>query len=141
MKRTTVGFLILCLICLIAGCAKKEPQKATLTLPSNPTTGYQWTAAQDPEIFEISSEYIENQHADGVVGVGGNEVFTLTPVKDGQTEVCFTYVRPWENVEPDTSLRYVLKVSKDKQIEMQSFAGALPGGIDQLPEMPSLVIE
>ncbi len=140
-KKTTVSILILCLLCLAAGCAKKAPQKVTLTLPSNPTTGYQWIAAQDPELFEISSEYIENKQEGEAVGVGGNEVFILTPIKDGETEVSFSYARSWEEQEPESVLRYNLKVSKDKQIQMQSFTGALPGSMEELPDVPSLVIE
>lgn len=141
MKRTIVGILILCLIWLAAGCAKKAPQRAILTLPSNPTTGYQWTVTQEPELFEISSEYAENKQENDAVGVGGSEVFVLTPIKDGQTEVCFSYLRPWEEGDPDSVLRYTLKVSKNKQIVMQSFSGAMPGEIDKLPDVPSLVIE
>ena len=141
MKRTISGVLIFCLICLAAGCAKKAPQRAVLTLPSNHTTGYQWTVTQEPELFEISSEYIENRQENGAVGAGGSEIFILTPVKGGETEVCFAYQRPWEENDPDSVLRYKLKVSKNKQIQMQSFTGAMPGEIDELPDVPSLVIE
>ena len=132
---------VFCLICLAAGCAKKAPQRAVLTLPSNHTTGYQWTVTQEPELFEVSSEYTENKQENGAVGVGSSEVFILTPIKDGLTEVCFAYARPWEEGDPDSVLRYKLKVSKNKQIQMQSFSGAMPGEIDELPDIPSLVIE
>ena len=39
------------LLLLAAGCAKKEPQTATVSLPSNPTTGYSWKVEQSNDLF------------------------------------------------------------------------------------------
>ena len=93
-NKTFLAAGVLLLMITLAGCGAKKPQKATLTLESNPTTGYQWIVEQDPEIFDISSEYIEDA-AEGatepMVGVGGTETFTLTPKKEGRTKINFLY--------------------------------------------------
>ena len=148
MTRKHVGaalMMIGAIALLMAGCAKKEPQTATLTLPSNPSTGYEWFVEQDQELFDIDSEMADdtdgNDEGEALVGAGGMEVFTLTPKAAGTATVTFTYERSWEDAEPEASMTYTLKVTKDMQISEEAFAGDLPGDISELPELPELVIE
>lgn len=74
----------------------------TLTLGSNPTTGFTW-----PESAQIGDQTVLQQTAhefippgeEGVVGAPGKEVWTLKALKKGTTEVSMEYSRPWEGGE------------------------------------------
>ncbi|MBQ8306453.1 MAG: protease inhibitor I42 family protein [Blautia sp.] len=101
---------------LAAGPGKTEtsgpaaaPQGQTVMLDflSNPTTGYTWSYAQEPELFEIRQEYVEGDPGEStavMVGVGGEEIFELVPVKAGEATVTFTYGQAWD---PTTAGNYV----------------------------------
>lgn len=136
MKRI-VSLGLVCMLMSLAGCGTRKPQTMTLSLDSNPTTGYSWTATQDTELFDISDEYIENQHEDGMVGVGGRQVFTLEPKASGTTDVIFTYARSWEEPsEDDTTVSYTVAVSKDMQIKVDATRFAGGDDMNSLPQIP-----
>ena len=136
-KRICMSFvLIAAALLLVSGCGKKEPQTAKLVLPSNPTTGYTWEAAQTEEIFAIESEFVQEEAEDGKVGVGGTDVFVLTPKEKGQTKVTFEYGQHWEGGETGSTLTYEFEVDKNLQIKVVSMTGSLPGDADTLPEIP-----
>lgn len=118
MKKTII--LALAAALLISACGKKvpTPQTVTITLASNPTTGYSWQASQTEELFKIDSSYSEKEHPEGMVGVGGNETFTFTPLKAGKTEVTLTYARPWEGGEQSDQIVYVFEIDNDLQVKM-----------------------
>ena len=143
-NKTFLAAGVLLLMITLAGCGAKKPQKATLTLESNPTTGYQWIVEQAPEIFDISSEYIEDA-AEGatepMVGVGGTETFTLTPKKEGRTKINFLYKQPWEEERLYTRLTYEIKVDKNMQIQVESSSGQMGEDMSEVPEMPEFRIE
>ena len=85
------------------------PQGQTVMIDflSNPTTGYTWSYAQEPELFEIRQEYVEGDPGEStavMVGVGGEEIFELVPVSPGEAEVTFTYGQAWD---PTTAGDYV----------------------------------
>ena len=145
MSKKGISCLIAlgCILLLTAGCAKKEPQTATISLPSNPSTGFEWFVEQDPELFDISSEMAEDGDEDdeALVGAGETEVFTLTPKAAGTATVKFLYERSWEDEDPDTEITYTLKVTRDMQISIEAMTAGLPGDASALPELPQLVIE
>jgi predicted secreted protein len=67
-----------------------------LTLDSNPTTGYSWTVDFDYHFLRKGNEsYSKSQP--GLIGSGGQQIFTLTPIYAGQTIISAVYKRPWEN--------------------------------------------
>lgn len=77
-----------------------------VSLPSNPTTGYTWSAIYDKQMIVATHEYIAPKTK--LVGAGGVDVWTFTatlkalnavhPVK---TVVRMIYSRSWEkNVAP-----------------------------------------
>ncbi|WP_028389042.1 protease inhibitor I42 family protein [Legionella fairfieldensis] len=72
-----------------------------VTLPSNPTTGYQWTVENyDPSLLNLkSSQYIAPQKK--LMGAEGNMIFNfaLTSGKayPTSTTITFKYARPWES--------------------------------------------
>ena len=143
MRRIT-GILAAAVLCaamfVAAGCAKKAPQTATVTLPSNPTTGYSWTVTQTNELFDITSEYTSEQTGN-IAGAGGYDTFTLTPKTDGETTVEFVYARGWEKEkDPESTATYQVKVDKNMQITVESYAGSLPGSAEEVPELPEMEI-
>ena len=72
--------------------------RAVVELTGNPTTGYAWVCSITPGgiVKEISSEYIPDQTGPGVVGAGGKYIFTFEAIKEGEAELLFSYLRPWE---------------------------------------------
>lgn len=75
----------------------------TLTLESNPTTGYSWQVlAIDNAVLvqEGDPEYKGASDSDGVVGAGGTETFRFKAVGAGRTTLELDYMRPWEDVPP-----------------------------------------
>jgi len=73
----------------------------TVTLGSNQTTGFKWELAEitDESVLEyVDDEYVPPEDT-GVVGAGGQEVWTFTALKKGTTEVYMEYGRPWEGGE------------------------------------------
>ncbi|MBQ9644122.1 MAG: protease inhibitor I42 family protein [Lachnospiraceae bacterium] len=141
MKKSKVLVIALscALLAALAGCAKK-PQTVTVTLPSNPTTGYSWECTQTEPLFDISSEYVENEKSEGMVGVGGKDIFTLTPAKAGETQVTFAYGQHWDGGEQGDSITYTLKVKNNLSVEEVAMTGEFAGETDSLPEMPTLEI-
>ncbi len=72
-------------------------QTHTITLPSNPTTGYRWQliAPFDEGILKLSgSEYKKPDSK--LLGAGGHELWTFQAVGPGKTRIVMEYVRPWE---------------------------------------------
>ena len=73
--------------------------RATIELEANPTTGYQWELATEPDatiVSVVSDEYTASQAADGMVGTGGTQTIVLQGVAAGTTTIELRYVRPWE---------------------------------------------
>jgi inhibitor of cysteine peptidase len=71
-----------------------------IMLAANPTTGYEWQVDTDPEYVELKKrEYSPSQPE--LLGSGGQETFAFLALKSGETEIVFSYLRPWEEgVEP-----------------------------------------
>ncbi len=83
MKRLII--LVLAAVMMLAACGKEAPmpQTVSITLDSNPTTGFSWQVTQSEELFSVETEYVEDDHTEGMTGVGGKEIITLTPLKAG----------------------------------------------------------
>ncbi len=73
-------------------------EELTVTLGSNPTTGFQWS-----EDAEISDESVIKQVSHEFVGPGidkppgtpGEDVWTFKALKEGTTTISLEYSRPW----------------------------------------------
>jgi predicted secreted protein len=77
----------------------------TISLPSNPTTGYSWTVDYDYVLLKQGTEEFEDAIASQNsmrVGAGGTQVFQFTPISTGKTTIYFVYKRSWENIVADT---------------------------------------
>ena len=71
-----------------------------VTLPANPTTGYQWKATTyDKKILRMMSRHYVARKT-GLIGSGGKMVFTFALIKGKSypefTQMEFMYARPWE---------------------------------------------
>ena len=138
MKKLLVAVLGCAMLLLAAGCAKKEPQTATVSLPSNPTTGYSWNVEQSNDLFEITSEFAEGEG--GALGAGGTDTFTLTPQASGETAVMFMYGRSWEEA-PESEIVYNVKIDKNMQITVESVKAEMAGSMEQMPETPQMEVK
>ena len=112
--------LTLAAVLILSACGKEAPapQTVTLTLDSNPTTGFSWQVEQSEELFRVESVYTEDRTGEPVTGSGGTETITLTPLKAGKTEVTLTYARPWEGGEKGDQLVYSFEIDKNMQVKM-----------------------
>jgi len=71
----------------------------TLTLESNPTTGYTWElSAGDPGVLAQvgEPEYRPDPTTRGMMGAGGVAVFRFAVLRKGKTPLRLSYHRPWE---------------------------------------------
>ena len=117
MRRLII--LVLAAVMMLAACGKEAPmpQTVSITLDSNPTTGFSWQVTQSEELFSVEMEYVEDDHAEGMIGVGGKETITLTPLKAGKTDVTLTYARPWEGGEKGDQIVYSFEIDKELQVK------------------------
>jgi len=84
-------------------------------LRSNRTTGYSWAEVKgktDAKVLKSDGgEYKVDEHPAGMVGVGGNEVWTFTALAAGRTEIVLGYARPWEkDKEPAQTFKVTVVV-------------------------------
>jgi inhibitor of cysteine peptidase len=73
-----------------------------VTLDSNPSTGFSWSIAGISAEAVIEKASNEFQGADtGMMGAGGQEVWTFKALDKGTSTIEMQYSRPWETgVEP-----------------------------------------
>jgi inhibitor of cysteine peptidase len=73
-------------------------QEFSITLGSNPTTGYSWQESYDENFLElVAKSYRPGAEAEPeVVGAGGTEYFQFKALQPGETELVMTYKRGWE---------------------------------------------
>jgi len=96
--------MALILICALAlsGCADvqlKPDELYTVSLPANPTTGYQWRIRQGkvPPCLEfLRKDYKSDEATEGIVGVGGQAIFFFRALEKGNGQLTFEYIRTWE---------------------------------------------
>ena len=75
-------------------------QPFNITLESNPTTGYSWTVDFDSHFLtQENAGYVGSRP--GLVGSGGQQIFTFMPIRIGKTTLSAVYKRPWENIVAD----------------------------------------
>ena len=119
MKTTLLCFCVLLTLAVSVLAQDSKPITVTtgrefsVTLASNPTTGYKWDLAKpldDKLIKLVTSEYVRPDTK--LIGAGGKEVWTFKGVGEGKTEIDLKYVRPWEkDVEPVRKTNFVVVVS------------------------------
>lgn len=96
--------LLLLFMCglMVCSCADVQLEPGdlyTVSLPANPTTGYQWRIQQGkvPRCLEfVRKEYKADKAAEGIVGVGGQSTFVFQAIEKGKGHITFEYIRTWE---------------------------------------------
>ena len=119
MKKLWVILLLslVILTALASGCSKGEKiytdnsdaintnvnAEFTITLESNPTTGYSWKFDYDKTMLNlVNEEYKADNKADKqLVGSGGTQFTRFKALKSGSTAVTFSYRRSWEQTSSD----------------------------------------
>ncbi len=105
----------------------------TILLESKPTTGFSWMADFESEFIKLNSQdFISDTgttteatttdevgdsatttEPEMIVGQGGQEKFEFTALQAGQTDITFTYSRPWESVQPLEIVIYHITITDD----------------------------
>lgn len=136
MKKRTLFVSVLCifaaLICLV-GCQSQKPQEnefpkiafdkdmVTVTLEENGTTGFTWTYIADPQdaLKLESDDFIPANSDEKIGGSGGLHEFRLRAQKPGEITLTFNYARSWEDVEPEKTVTYQLKIDDQLNVTMK----------------------
>ena len=119
LMRTFVVFSFFLALALFSGCGThgiqvtdadngkqitvQSGQVVTVTLESNPTTGYSWQVLEIDDAILVQDgdpEYKQTSGTGGLVGAGGTETFRFKTVGTGETTLSLGYMRPWESVPP-----------------------------------------
>jgi inhibitor of cysteine peptidase len=70
----------------------------TISLKSNPTTGYSWQVGFNQSLLKMIRHYTPANT--GLVGAGGVENFEFQGLKAGEGQIDFEYKRPFEPNNP-----------------------------------------
>lgn len=76
-------------------------QKLIVSIPSNPTTGYDWAVAAglaNGGLELVGSAFERNPEAGRMMGAGGKTKLTFVAKAMGRYELSLAYRRPWEAV-------------------------------------------
>ncbi len=92
----------------------KGGQEFLIALPSNPTTGYVWTAKpSNSDVSIFGSAFQRSPAGRTVVGAGGEQIWVLDAVHTGTAKVVFTYSRPWlKNTLPARTETFTIKITR-----------------------------
>ena len=74
----------------------------TVTLCSNPTTGFLWSETaqiSDQTVLQQTSHSFVPPEEAGIVGAAGQEIWTFKALKKGTSTISMEYSRPWEGGE------------------------------------------
>lgn len=88
-------------------------QKLTLTLPSDPTTGYRWQVqnAGQPALRSLGPEVFSNPEDVGMVGGAGQSMWRFEAPLAGSGTLLLVYQQPWApEVKPIKSFECAVAV-------------------------------
>jgi len=69
-----------------------------IALDANPTTGYSWQAAPNPNVEFVKSKQV--QGSSNAIGAPGTQQLTFKAVKTGSSTLTLNYLRPFEQGVP-----------------------------------------
>eukprot|EP00826_Nyctotherus_ovalis_P022963 TRINITY_DN176_c0_g1_i16.p2 TRINITY_DN176_c0_g1~~TRINITY_DN176_c0_g1_i16.p2 ORF type:complete len:144 (-),score=35.18 TRINITY_DN176_c0_g1_i16:30-461(-) len=91
----------------------KRGEPFIVELPSNPSTGYEWTVEREKLkiVNHVDKELVGQTKSDdsGRVGAPGKQLFTFMPKSEGMDTIVFLYRKNWE--PNDRSTIYNLRVN------------------------------
>ena len=119
MKR--LCFLFFPVIAMhMAACTEKGERRVLieleeLVIEGHPCKDYSWTYVMSPEGIVRESAKGHRQKPDDKdrVGAESSFLFVFEGIEPGETELRFTYERPWENKEPFRTSIYIMKVNTE----------------------------
>lgn len=119
MKKIMIPVLAICL----CSCNSQKEIKSDfevnkdetfeISLKANPTTGYSWKWIKDGAsklVDSVSADYTQDKAAEGMTGVGGNEIWKFKGKKTGVDTLTLEYCRPWEQNSSVETKKFVVKV-------------------------------
>jgi len=86
-------------------------EQFTVSLESNPATGYNWAVRITEgaeKIIIIGSEFAKTKS--GKLGEGGEQLWRFKTLYPGDVKFELSYIRPWEKEEPAKILTFNVKV-------------------------------
>ena len=129
LMRTFVMMSFFLALALFSGCGTRETKitdadngkqitvksgdVVTVSLVSNPTTGYSWQVMKidNAVLVQVGDpEYKQSPGTEGLVGAGGTETFRFKAVGTGETTLGLGYMRPWESLPPIETYTVTIKV-------------------------------
>jgi inhibitor of cysteine peptidase len=130
LMRTAIVMSFLLVLALFSGCGTngasltdedngkrvtlKPGDVLTLTLESNPTTGYSWQVVKIDNAILVQDgdpEYKQSSGSAGLVGAGGTETFHFKAVGTGAAALELGYMRPWESVPPIETFSLTVQIN------------------------------
>jgi len=72
--------------------------KFTISVKSNPSTGYGWEAGFDQSLLKLVKRYIPSES--GLIGASGVENFEFEGMRPGNTDIYLNYKRSFEPNDP-----------------------------------------
>ena len=87
----------------------------SITLDSNPSTGYSWVSLFDTKFLELRDRSFESKDKESKrMGRWSKEVFTFNPIKHGNTTITMIYKRAWEENGIQT-VNFNVKIKKKER--------------------------
>ena len=86
-------------------------EQFSISLESNPTTGYNWAVRISEgadKIFIIGSEFAKTKPVKP--GEGGEQLWRFKTISAGDVKLELVYIRPWEKEEPAKTITFKVKV-------------------------------
>jgi len=129
LMRTMVVMTFFLILALFSGCGTngislteadngrqftlQTGDTLTVSLASNPTTGYGWQVLEIQDAILIQKgepEFKQATNSEGLVGAGGIETLRFEAVGSGKTSLKLGYMRPWESVPPTETFEITIDV-------------------------------
>jgi predicted secreted protein len=82
----------------------------TISLRSNPSTGYRWSAKFDKGFVHLKEESFKRPE-NSLLGSPGQQTFIFVANETGVTDIDLVYSRPWEKVFAERRI-YRVRISK-----------------------------
>ena len=90
----------------------------TISLDSNPTTGYSWdfSSPLDERLIRLINSSFQPPQTRRK-GAGGKQIWTFQTVARGETEIALKYIRPWEKGIPPVNVKNFTVIIEDGRAE------------------------
>ena len=90
----------------------KVHQDFIIALPSNPTTGYSWSAKSNNAAIVVEGSAYQPSGSK-LMGAGGQQLFILESTAAGTATVTFAYGRPWQKgMKPSKTMTFTVTATK-----------------------------